>query len=181
LGSVDAMACAGDVCGELGRRDEATFWYESAANAGHPVAMFNTGLAVLQRGDRASAMRWFQQAAEAGNVEGYAALTQLADEGQDNAAEAHWARLGAEAGHLFCMGRHGLLLARGAGGDVPTLRRARDFVEQAAERGDIASASLAVSVNDQLGDRARGRRFVDIVARSGDQEQVDRLRRYGFL
>jgi hypothetical protein len=79
------------------------------------------------------------------------------------------------------MGRHGLLLARGAGNDVPTLRRARDFLEQAGDRGDVESAALAVSVNHQLGDSARARRFADIVVRSGDAQSIDRLRRYGFL
>ena len=181
LGSADAMASAGDLADDLGRRDESRFWYESAANAGHPVAMFNTAIAAVQAGDRATAAQWFQRAAEAGNAEGYAALTQLADEAGDEAAEAHWARLGAEAGQLFCMGRHGLLLARSADGDVPALRRAREFLEQAAERGDISSASLAVSVNHQLGDPARARRFTDIVVHSGDAETIDRLRRYGFL
>lgn len=181
LGSVDAMASAGDLSRELDRQDEANFWYESAANAGHPVGMFNTAIAKLQRGDRTTAVQWFQRAAEAGNVEGYAALTQLADEADDQAAEAHWARLGAEAGHLFCMGRYGLLLARGADGDIPTMRRAREFLEQAGERGHIDSAVLAVNINDQLGDRARGQRFVGLVVQSGDQDSIDRLRRYGYL
>ena len=35
--------------------------------------------------------------------------------------------------HLFCMERYGLFLARGANGDAPTMRRARDFPEPAAE------------------------------------------------
>lgn len=181
LGSADAMAEAGHLSAKLGWQDEADFWYEAAANAGHPAGMFNTAIAALQKGDSAAARQWFQRAAEAGNVEGYAALTQLADESGDKTAEAHWARLGAEAGHLFCMGRHGLLLARGANGDVPTMRRARDFLEQAAERGDLDSASLAINLNHQLGDLARAQRFVTLVVQSGDQESIDRLRRYGFL
>jgi hypothetical protein len=159
LGSVDAMASAGDLSKDLGRPEDANFWYESAANAGHPVGMFNTAIVAIQRGDSATAKQWFQRSAEAGNVEGYAALTQLADETGDEAAEAHWSRLGAEAGHLFCMGRHGLILARGANGDVPTMRRARDFLEQAADRGHLDSASLAINLNHQLGDRARAQRY----------------------
>jgi TPR repeat protein len=181
LGSVDAMAEAGTLADQLGRDQESQFWYESAANAGHPIGMYNTGIAAIQRGDRATASQWFQRAAEAGNVEGYAALTQLADEAGDEAAEARWARLGAEAGHLFCMGRHGLLLARSANGDVPTMRRARDFLEQAAERGHLDSASLAVNINHQLGDPARAQRFVTLVVQSGNPEAIDRLRRYGYL
>jgi TPR repeat protein len=181
LGSVDAMASAGDLTSEMGRLDESRFWYESAANAGHPVGMFNTAISAIQDGDRAKAQHWFQRSAEAGNSEGYAALTQLADEAGEDAAEAHWARLGTEAGQLFCMGRHGLLLARGANDDVPTMRRARDVLEQAADRGHLDSAALAVNLNHQLGDPARAQRFVSIVVQSGDAEAIDRLRRYGFL
>ena len=137
LGSVDAMAAAGDLSAELGRPEDADFWYEGAANGGHPVGLFNTAIVALQKGDRVTAQQRFQRSAEAGNAEAYAALTQLADEAGDVVAEAHWAWLGAEAGHVFCMGRYGLLLARGANGDVPTMRRARDFLEQAADRGDL--------------------------------------------
>jgi hypothetical protein len=181
LGSVDAMASAGELTSEMGRLDESRFWYESAANAGHPVGMFNTAISAIQDGDRAKAQHWFQRSAEAGNSEGYAALTQLADEAGEDAAEAHWARLGAEAGQLFCMARHGLLLARGANKDVPTMRRARDVLEQAADRGHLDSAGLAVNLNHQLGDPARAQHFVSIVVQSGDAEAIDRLRRYGFL
>jgi hypothetical protein len=181
LGSADAMAEAGHMSVKLGRQGEANFWYERAAKAGHPVAMFNTAIVALQKGDSVTARQLLQRAAEAGNVEGYAALTQLAKEAVDETAEAHWARLGAEAGQLFCMGRHGLLLARSANGDVPTMRRARDFLEQGAERGDLDSASLAINLNHQLGDPARAQRFVTLVVQSGDQESIDRLRRHGFL
>lgn len=181
LGSVDAMAAAGDLSADLGRQEDANFWYESAANAGHPVGMFNTAIVAIQKGDSATAQQWFQRSAEAGNAAGYAALTQMADEAGDEVAEAHWARLGAEAGHIFCMGRHGLLLARGANGDIPTMRRARDVLEQAADRGHLDSASLAINLNHQLNDAPRAQRFVTMVVQSGDAEAIDRLRRYGFL
>jgi len=181
LGSVEAMASAGDLSSDLGRQAEANFWYETAAKAGHAVSMYNTAIVAIQRGDRAAAQQWFQRSAEAGNAEGYAALTQLADEAGDDASEAHWSRLGAEAGQLFCMGRQGLLLARGADGDVPTMRRARDFLEQAADRGHLDSASLAINLSHQLGDPRRAQRYVTLVVQSGDAETIDRLRRYGFL
>jgi TPR repeat protein len=181
LGSVDAMASAGDVCGSLGMLEDARFWYENAANVGHPVGMFNMGIDAIHKGDLATARQWFQRSAEGGNAEGYAALTQLADEAGDIVAETHWSRLGAEAGHLFCIGRHGLLLARDADGDVPTLRRARDFLDQAAERGDIDAAVLGVTVSHQLSDPTWAQRFVALVVQSGDSEATDRLRRYGYL
>jgi TPR repeat protein len=181
LGSADALAEAGHLSVELGRQDEANFWYEAASKAGHPIGMFNTAIVALQKGDSATARQLFQRAAEAGNAEGYAALVQLADESGDETAEVHWARLGAEAGHLFCIGRHGLLLARSADSDVPTMRRARVFLEEAAERGDLDSASLAINLNHQLGDPARAQRFVTLVLQSGDQKSIDRLRRHGFL
>lgn len=181
LGSVEAMASAGSVAAELGRTEESNSWYEAAAKAGHPIAIFNVAITRSQQGDLQSATRLFQQAAEAGNVEGFAALTQLAVDEGDEAAEAHWARLGAEAGHTFCMARHGLLLALSAGNDVATLRRAREFVEQAADRGDLSSMSLAVNLSHQLGEPARGERFVRMVIQSGDAETIDRLRRHGLL
>jgi len=181
LGSAEAMAVAGDVARDLGRNDESRSWYERAADAGHPVAMYNLAVLAAQADDVRGAAHWFQKAAEAGNVEGYAALTQLGRQAGDSAAESHWARLGAEAGQTFCMTRHGLLLAKFADGDVPTIRRARDFLEQAAERGDVDAMGLAVSVNQQLGDPARGRRFVDMIIRTGDAEVIDRLRRHGLL
>ncbi|RLV47711.1 sel1 repeat family protein [Nocardioides mangrovicus] len=181
LGSVEAMAAAGDLASDLGRTEESDFWYETAASAGHTVSMFNTGAAAYRRQDLATAMQWFQRSAEAGNVEGYAALTQLSSEAGDERSEAYWARLGAEAGHTFCMGRHGLLLAREADGDVPTLRRARDVVEQAADRGDIQAATLAVDLNHQLSDAPRAQRFVTMVVQNGDAEANDRLRRFGYL
>lgn len=181
LGSVDAMASAGDLTRKLGRTAESNFWYESAAHAGHPVGMFNFGIAALQNGDKAVAVQWLEKSAGAGNAEAFAALTQLADEAGDEVAENHWARLGAEAGHLFCMGRHGLLLARSAHGDVPTMRRARDVLEQAGERGDVDSLVLAVNINSELGDSMRSQRFASLVVQSGDAEAIDRLRRYGLL
>jgi TPR repeat protein len=181
LGSVDAMTAAGDLSKNLGRQEDANFWYESAANAGDPVGMFNTAIVAIQRGDRVTAQQLFQRSGEAGNAEGYAALTQLADEAGDEVAEAHWSKLGAESGHLFCMGRYGLLLARGANGDGLTMRRARDVLELAADRGDLNSAALAINLNHQMGEPARAQRYVTLVVQSGDPEAIDQLRRYGFL
>jgi hypothetical protein len=181
LGSVDAMAEAAALAARLGRAHESQLWWEVAAKAGHPIGLFNMGIAAYQHGDRATAAQLLQRATEAGNVEGFAALVQMADEAGDEGTEAHWAQLGAEAGHLFCMARHGLLLARSADGDVPTMRRARDFLEQAAERGHIDSAGLAVSLNLQLGDRPQAQKYITLVVQSGDAEAIDRLRRYGFM
>lgn len=181
LGSVQAMKDAGDLARELDRPDESRFWYESAANAGHGQAMFNLGVIAGNGEDFDTAAMWWQRAAEAGETDGFAALTQLADNRGDNAGERHWARLGAEAGHPFCIYRHGLYLAMDADGDVPTLRRARDFLETAADRGNVAAMGLAASTNYRLGDQARGRRYVQMVVDSGDAEEIDRLRRHGYL
>lgn len=183
FGSVDAMAEAATIAKNLGRHDEANFWNESSANAGHPIGMFNTAIVSIQRGDRATAQQWLQKAAAADNVEAYAALTQIATEDGDGAAQAHWAQLGAEAGHTFCMTRHGQLLMQRAiaTDDNPTLRRARDYLEQAADRGDTIAATAAVGANLELNDRDRAQRFIDMIVRSGDVEEIDRLRRYGLI
>lgn len=181
MGSIDAMVWAGDVALDLGRGGESRFWYESAANAGSARGMIGLAMAAHDAGDRPTETHWFQRAAEAGYVEAYAALTQIARDAGDDAAVAHWAELGAEAGQTFCMCMYGLVLLRQANGDVPTLRRAREYLEQAAERGDIDSAGAAVNANHQLGDSARAARFVEIVVRSGDAQNIERLRRYGYL
>lgn len=181
LGSVDAMREAGVLAHELGRAAESDFWYESAARAGDGVGMWNVAVSAADRGDLNSAVAWFQASAEAGVPDGYAALTQLAADRGDSDAELKWSGLGAAAGQTFCIGRYGLLLAMSANGNVTTLRRARDYLEQAAERGHIDSASLAVGINSELGEPARGRRFIEQVVASGDQDQIDRLRRWGFL
>ena len=45
----------------MGRQEDANFWYESAANAGHSVGMFNTAIVAIQKGDHAAANQWFQR------------------------------------------------------------------------------------------------------------------------
>ncbi|HUC14655.1 MAG TPA: hypothetical protein VMS00_09415, partial [Acidimicrobiales bacterium] len=181
MGSVQAMKDAGDLTSEMGLHDESRFWFESGANAGNPDAMWNMAVLSLNAGDLGTAAQWYQRSAEAGLVEGYAALTQMARDRRDAAAERHWAKLGAEAGQTFCMSRHGLLLVMDADGDVPMLRRARDFLEQAADRGDGDAMGMAVSANIQLGDEARGKRYIQMVLDTGNQEKIDLLRRHGFL
>ena len=181
LGSVQAMAEAAQLAHALGRADESRFWEQSAADAGHPACMYNVGIDVFNSGDTRTAAQWFQRAAEAGHVEGFAALTQMADNAGDKAGERYWARLGAEAGQTFCMSQHGLHLVLDAGQDIPTLRRAREFLEQAADRGDVKAMGMAADVNRMLNDPARGQRFVALVVQSGNAEAIDRLRRYGLL
>lgn len=145
------------------------------------MSMYNMGVACANSQDLDGARSWFQRAAEGGIANGYAALTSLAADANDSAAELKWSGLGASAGQLFCIARHGLLLAMTANGDMTQLRRARDYVEQAAERGDVPSAGLAVNLNADLHEPGRGRRFVDMVVATGDQDEMDRLRRYGYL
>ncbi|MGH3225999.1 MAG: tetratricopeptide repeat protein [Streptosporangiaceae bacterium] len=181
LGSVQAMAEAAQLARDLGRAEESRFWEQSAAEAGHPVCMYNVGGEAFASGDTRTAARWFQRAAEAGHAEGFAALTQMADNANDEAGERYWARLGAEAGQTFCMSQHGLHLVMDAGQDIPTLRRAREFLEQAADRGDVQAMAMAANVNRMLNDPARGQRFVTLVVQSGNTKWIDFLRRYGFL
>jgi hypothetical protein len=181
LGSVQAMAEAAQLALSLGRDEESRFWEQSAAEAGHPVCMYNVGIDVFNSGDTKTAAQWFQRAAEAGHAEGFAALTQLADNVGDEAGERYWARLGAEAGQTFCMSQHGLHLVLDGGQDIPTLRRAREFLEQAADRGDLSAMGMAANVNKMLNDPARGQRFVSLVVQSGNTGAIDRLRRYGLL
>jgi len=87
LGSVQAMAEAAQLARDLGRAEESRFWEQSAAEAGHPVCMYNVGVDVLNSGDTKTAAQWFRRAAEAGHAEGFASLTQLADNAGDEAGE----------------------------------------------------------------------------------------------
>lgn len=181
LGSAQAMKEAGDLANDMGRVDEARFWFESAANAGNADGMWNMAVIAVQAGDLAAAATWYQKSAEAGLPEGYAALTQLADDRGDETAKKRWARLGAEQGQTFCMTRYGMYLLMEPNGDVPTIRQARDYLEQAADRGDVDAMGLAVSANSQLGDQARAQRFIQLVVATGNQEKIDILRRHGYL
>jgi TPR repeat protein len=141
-GLVHAMKDAGDVCLELGN-GEAFTWFRKAAEAGHPGAMHNLGVAALERGDVASASEWFERAAAAGDAGAHVALTQLALDRGDDKAQRHWAHLGAEAGEPFCMFRHGLNLLKEYPDDAPIARIADHYVEAAAQRGNVDAMGLA--------------------------------------
>jgi TPR repeat protein len=181
LGSAQAMKDAGDLAADMGQTDQARFWFESAANAGDSAAMWNMAVIAVNVGDLATAESWYLRSAEAGLTEGYAALTQLADDRGDEIAKKRWARLGAEQGQTFCMTRYGMYLLMEPNTDTPTIRQARDFLEQAADRGDIDAMGLAVSANSQLGDQARAQRFIQMVVATGNEEKLEILRRHGYL
>lgn len=181
LGSVQAMKDAGDLATEMGRPDQARFWFGSSAEAGNSAAMWNMAVIAVNAGDLGSAESWYRRSAEAGMTEGYAALTQMADDRGDKTAEKHWARMGAEQGQTFCMTRHGMHLLMESNSDVLTIRRARDYLEQAADRGDVDAMGLAVSANSQLGDQARAQRFIQMVVATGNKEKIEILRRHGYI
>lgn len=180
LGSVQAMKDAGDLARELGRDGEARFWYESAANAGHPGALYNMGVYAVNAGDVDLAASWWQRSAEAGNPDGYAALTQYAENRGDTTAERRWAQLGAEAGQPFCLFRHGLYLVMDNRDDAASARRAVMFLEAAAELGDLDAMTLVVNVHHQIGQVEQGRAWAERVRASGDQGAIERLERYGY-
>jgi TPR repeat protein len=180
LGSAQAMKDAGDLARELGRDAEARFWFESAANAGHPGALYNMGVYATNAGDLDQAASWWQRSAEAGNPDGYAALTQFADNRGDAAGERRWARLGAEAGHPFCQFRHGLYTLMDNPGDAPAARRAVVYLEAAAELGDLDAMTLVVNVHHQLGQVEQGQAWAARVRATGDQGSIERLDRYGY-
>ena len=181
LGHVKAMFDAGCVARDLGESQTAQFWWATGADAGSADSAWNLAIMLLNGGDIEGAASYYKRCAELGDTRGFAALTQLANNAGDGAAEASWAQLGADAGEPFCMFRHGLRLAMNANGDEPTLRAAREYLESAADRGNIDAMGMAANVNAMLGDRARSQRFVDMTVKSGDAEAIDRLRRHGYL
>lgn len=179
-GSLQAMHSAGEVAMELGRADTARFWYETGAETGNPASMFDYAVYLADHGDRPAAAGWFQRAAEGGVADGFAALTQLAADRDDEQAEAYWASRGAEVGQTFCLSRHGMLLLRSADQrDTPTVRRARDVLEAAAERGDHDAMLQAAGANGMLGDEARAERYFQMARATGDPRLLEILDKYG--
>ncbi|HET9061312.1 MAG TPA: hypothetical protein VFN61_15440 [Acidimicrobiales bacterium] len=149
MGSAQAMKDAGDVAGEMGRRDEARSWYERSATAGLPDAYVALARAALDSGDEVAAQRW--------------------------------AKLGADAGQTFCMVLYGKQLAAGPRAGSQSLQQARDYLERAAGLGDVSAAGPLAEVNSRLGDDARARRYIRMLQDSGNQEEIERLHRLGYL
>lgn len=181
MGSAQAMKDAGDLAGEMGRRDEARSWYERSAGAGHAGAMWSLALLAREAGDQATAATWYERSAKAGMSDGYSALARSALDSGDEVAAQRWAKLGADAGQTFCMVLHAKQLAANPRGGSQALQQARDYLEQAAGRGDVTAAGALVEVNARLGDDARARRYVRMLQDSGNQEEIDRLHRLGYV
>jgi hypothetical protein len=110
--------------GGVQRNDTEAFrWYQRAAEAGEPTAMFNLGTMLRDgRGvakNEAEAVTWFRRAAEAGNADAmYNLGIRLADGrgvAQNEAEAVAWYRRAAETGDAAAMAYLGFMLANGRG------------------------------------------------------------------
>lgn len=180
LGDVGAMFDAGCLNNDLGRTAASTYWWESAAAAGHVDAASNLAARAVRDGNLPLANKWFGRVAELGDSRGFAALIQLADDIGDGQAELDWSRLGAEAGHPFCLVRYSLLLTAANPGDQAAAHRALAMQEQAAAMGDANGMFLAGITNGQLGNRAEARRWLKRAEGAGHSRARSFIDRYGL-
>ncbi len=180
LGDVGAMFDAGCLNNDLGRTAASTYWWESAAAAGHTDAASNLAARAIRDGNLPLANEWFGKLAELGDSRGFAALTQLAEDAGDAQAALDWSRLGADAGHPFCLVRYSQLLVQANPGDQAVLHRALAMQERAAAMGDANGMFLAGITNGQLGNLAEARRWLEHAEDAGYSRARSFIERYGL-
>jgi len=180
LGDVGAMFDAGCLNNDLGRTAASTYWWESAAAAGHTDAASNLAARAIRDGNLPLANEWFGKLAELGDSRGFAALTQLAEDAGDAQAALDWSRLGADAGHPFCLVRYSQLLVQANPGDQAVLHRALAMQERAAAMGDANGMFLAGITNGQLGNLAEARRWLEQAEDAGYSRARSFIERYGL-
>ena len=178
LGDVGAMFDAGCLNNDLGRKAASTYWWESAAAAGHTDAASNLAACAIRDGNLPLANEWFGKLAELGGSRGFAALTQLAEDVGDAQAALRWSRLGADAGHPFCLVRYSQLLVQANPGDQAVLHQALAMQERAAAMGDANGMFLAGITNGQLGNLAGARRWLEQAEDAGYSRARSFIERY---
>ena len=102
---------------------QAAFWYQQAAELGHPEAAENLGLMYNEgRGrpqDYAKAFEWFEKSAQAGSAQGKYSLALAYYHGQGTArdftAAYHWYRESAAMGYARAMNNLGIMHGLGEG------------------------------------------------------------------
>jgi TPR repeat protein len=118
-------------------------WYEKAAQAGKPVAMYNLGV-LLQSSEPEAARAWFQKAAQAGHAGAMNKLGILL-QGSDPRAARVWIEKAAEAGDADAMTSLGALLQS----SEPDA--ARVWLEQAQQRARKEAERSAASPQPRPG------------------------------
>ncbi|MFB9838509.1 SEL1-like repeat protein [Actinoallomurus acaciae] len=129
-----------------GRWEEAEELFRQAFEAGHPVAAYDLGHGLLDRGDRAGAEAWYRRAAEQGVPAAAFEVGYEEERGGDlNEAERLY-RLAAEGGHRSGILNLGVLLENR--GDLP---EAMELYRRAWDLGDDKAAFNLGKIHDDDG------------------------------
>jgi hypothetical protein len=171
LGDPECMLGAANLAHSMGRMGVRDYWNRAAADAGHPVGMYNCGVnAFSADGDVPEASRWLEAAFEAGSAAACAALTEIHDRCGDQAAGALWTERGARAGHPWCLERHARNIVSAGNASYPALLEALPFAEDAAAQGLASAISLAGMLTGHAGNQAQARYWLEKAVAAGDPD-----------
>jgi len=148
-----------------GRWDAAEELFRQAFEAGHPVAAYDVGSGLLDRGDQAGAETWFRRAAEHGVPAAAFEVGYLEQRGGDLDEAERWYRRAAEGGHRSGILNLGVLLENR--GDVPA---ALEFYQRAWELGEDRAAFNIGKIHDDngKGDLAKAAEWYERAAERGN-------------
>ena len=150
-----------------GDREQARTWWRAAADAGHPVAMFNLGVLAYDEGDREQARTWWRAAADAGEPDAIFNLGALAyDEGDREQARTWWSA-SADAGHPGAMLTLGVLAEQD--GDP---EQARTWWRAAADAGHPGAIFNLGVLAEQDRDREQARTWWRAAADAGHPDAM---------
>ncbi|TDD75373.1 tetratricopeptide repeat protein [Actinomadura darangshiensis] len=175
LGGTDAMVALGELCWEDGKWAEAERLFTDAAEAGHPIGMFNLALVLKpERGRRSEADAWLRKSAEARYGRAVLNYAMLLDQYGDEAGLAQWLereRAAGDSEQVFAFARQlasrgnvpgaepwfrhamemGNVTAIRALGDVKRsqgkLREAAEYYRQAIDAGDILGMQQLANIH----------------------------------
>ncbi|MDN3357733.1 tetratricopeptide repeat protein [Actinomadura sp. DC4] len=147
------------------RWDAAEVLFRQAFEAGHPVAAYDLGTALLDRGDRNGAKTWYRRAAEQGVPAAAFEVGYLEERGGDLDEAERWYRRAAEGGHRSGTLNLGVLVEDR--GDVPA---ALELYQRAWELGDSMAAFNIGKIHDDdgRGDLAKAAEWYGRAAERGN-------------
>lgn len=123
---------------------QARQWYQVAANAGHPDAMYSLGR-MYEEGqgmqpNYSEALNWYRKAIDAGSKDALYGLGHMYDNGEgvkpDHGQALQWFKKAAAGNCVPAMTALGLLYEFGPAGVQQDIPRAREWYEKAAQAGD---------------------------------------------
>jgi TPR repeat protein len=148
-----------------GRWETAEELFRQAFEAGHPIAAYDVGTGLLDRGDRAGAETWYRRAAEQGVPAAAFEVGYLEERAGDLDEAERWYRRAADGGHRSGILNLGVLLENR--GEVPA---AMELYHRAWELGDDRAAFNLGKIHDDdgKGDLAKAAEWYGRAAERGN-------------